>query len=605
MDRVSPRVARGMMWIALGLIVLIRLLNGITHHRGGCALALTMLPYPPLVALLWRPWPRRLRYGLVVVVTGLAALPFQVVGTDWDWIPWTVGAALLVALPGRAATALFLGLLGAVLAGGLLEHDGAVDAISRATATVNDALIVFSLYSLAGMIRDLNAAQGELARLAALRERLRLDSELRTVVGGGLRAIGELLSPGGPEGVRDAAERARRTLAGIREAAAEYRTEGVAADRPGPRSPRITWLVLLGVLCMQGLARTAAVASADPAQLPVILPIVATIIVLYLVPHFRFRLLLIALLTFPLAWPGSYLVPTWGLVDGMWGFFIGLALVRLRPPASLAVVAGVLCLHVVLWVTPPPVLPPVQIGSGLVSDLILGGLVYSMTRLGELVAVLERARHELAEEAVTKERVRIARDLHDVLGFSLSAVALRGELALRLLDRDPERAEAELASLRELVGRSAAELDSITDGRIRLRLAEEIDTARQVLEAAGVMVETLVDTGPLDRETDTALAAVLRESVTNVLRHSRARECAITVVTDGGLVRLTIANDGVPPPVAAQRDGTGLDSLAARTGGRLTASPRPGGRYELVAEFESDPAPLGGDADGVDAVAGA
>ena len=104
-----------------------------------------------------------------------------------------------------------------------------------------------------------------------------------------------------------------------------------------------------------------------------------------------------------------------------------------------------------------------------------------------------------------------------------------------------------------------------------------------------VMVETLVDTGPLDRETDTALAAVLRESVTNVLRHSRARECAITVVTDGGLVRLTIANDGVPPPVAAQRDGTGLDSLAARTGGRLTASPRPGGRYELVAERPISP----------------
>ena len=275
--------------------------------------------------------------------------------------------------------------------------------------------------------------------------------------------------------VRDAAERARRTLAGIREAAAEYRTEGVAADRPGPRSPRITWLVLLGVLCMQGLARTAAVASADPAQLPVILPIVATIIVLYLVPHFRFRLLLIALLTFPLAWPGSYLVPTWGLVDGMWGFFIGLALVRLRPPASLAVVAGVLCLHVVLWVTPPPVLPPVQIGSGLVSDLILGGLVYSMTRLGELVAVLERARHELAEEAVTKERVRIARDLHDVLGFSLSAVALRGELALRLLDRDPERAEAELASLRELVGRQGhrhARFPSQPTTRTRMVLVE-------------------------------------------------------------------------------------------------------------------------------------
>jgi two-component system sensor histidine kinase DesK len=290
----------------------------------------------------------------------------------------------------------------------------------------------------------------------------------------------------------------------------------------------------------------------------------------------------------------------------MWGFFIGLSVLRLRPPASWAVVVLVLGLHVVLSRTPPPALPPAQIAMGLVSDLILGGLVYSLTRLGELVVVLDRARHELADEAVARERVRISRDLHDVLGFSLSAVALRGELALRLLDRHPERAAIELASLRELVGQSARELALITDGRIRLRLAEEVDSARELLATAEVTAEITVSTGPLAGEADAALAAVLRETVTNVLRHSRARTCVIGIVEEGGLVRLTVTNDGVVVPrVPEPRDGLGLASIAARAGGHLRTRTLPGGRFELVAEFGSDPAGLGGDADGVDAVAGA
>jgi len=604
MDEMPPRVARAMMWITLGLIVIVRLLSGVVHGWGAGALLLAMVSYPPLVVLLWRSWPVRLRYGLAALVAVLAGVPFAVVGTGWDWLPWTVGVAILVAFPGRVAAVLFASLIGAVVAGGLLAGDPVTGVLWRMTATVNDGLIILSLYTLAGMVRDLSAARGELARLAMLRERLRLDGELRDVVGGDLRAIGERLA-GGLGGVREAVEIARRALAGIREAAGEYRTAGVAAYREGLGSPRIARLVLLGVLLMQATAAAVYTATVSAVQLWVVVPVLVSIVGLYLAPHFRYRLAVIAALTFPLVWPGSYLVSAWGW-DGMWGFFVGLSLLRLRPPVSWAVVASVLGLHVVLGRTPPPVFPPTQIAMTLVSDLILGGLVYSLTRLAELVGVLDRARFELADEAVARERVRIARDLHDVLGFSLSAVALRGELALRLLDRDPGRAAAELASLRELVEGSAGELALITDGRIRLRLASEVDAAREVLAAAGVRAEITVSADRLTPDVDTALAAVLRESVTNILRHSRARTCVIGVVEEGGLVRLTVSNDGVVVSgVPRQRDGLGLASMAVRTAGRLRAGVLPGGRFELIAEFGSDPAGFGGDADGVDAVAGA
>jgi signal transduction histidine kinase len=602
-DEVQPRVARAMMWSALGLIFLIRLLTGIVHGWSTDALLLAMASYPPLVVLVARRWPDPARYGLFGLVAGLAVLPFAVVGTAWDWLPWTVGVAILVTFRGRAAVALFAGLLGVVLAGGLLAGGPVSGALWRVTATVNDGLIIFSLRTLAGMVAGLTTARGELARLATLRERLRLDGQLRTTVEGELRAIGDRLTAG-RGGIREAVEIARRALVGIRAAAGEYRTAGVPVGPTGLRSPRIVRLVLLGVLLMQATAAGAYVATIDPVQLFVMVPVLAAIVMLYLVPPFRYQLVVIAALSFPVVWPGTYLVPAWG-IDGMWGFFIGLVVLRLRPPASWALVASVLGLHVVLCLTPPPVLPPTQIATGLVSDLILGSLVYSLTRLGELVALLDRARHDLADEAVSKERARIARDLHDVLGFSLSAVALRGELALRLLDRDPARAAAELEALRVLVGRSVYELGSIAEGRIKLRLAEEVEAAHRVLAAAGVTAEITVETGPLDQETDTALAAVLRESVTNVLRHSQARTCAIAVTEENGSVRLTVTNDGVTRPAPAQRDGLGLASLAVRTGGRLTAGPLAGGRFRLVAQFASDPARLAGDADGVDAIAGA
>ncbi|MBT2226615.1 sensor histidine kinase, partial [Nonomuraea sp. NEAU-A123] len=229
-------------------------------------------------------------------------------------------------------------------------------------------------------------------------------------------------------------------------------------------------------------------------------------------------------------------------------------------------------------------------------------------RLTGLITVLDRARHELAQAAVRRERTRVARDLHDVLGFSLSAVALKGELAERLLEADPGRARAELASLVALVEQALVELESIAGDRVELRLAAELDAACEVLTAAGIEAAAQVETGPLPAEVDTAVATALRETITNVLRHSQARTCEMTISGTDELVRLRVVNDGALSVSFTEaepgRHGSGLDSLAQRTGGRLAAVRHPGGRFEVVAEFSSDPAGLGGDPDGVHPVAG-
>jgi signal transduction histidine kinase len=121
-----------------------------------------------------------------------------------------------------------------------------------------------------------------------------------------------------------------------------------------------------------------------------------------------------------------------------------------------------------------------------------------------------------------------------------------------------------------------------------------------------------VETGPLPAEVDTAVATALRETITNVLRHSQARTCEMTISGTDELVRLRVVNDGAMSVSFTEaeaeaepgRHGSGLGSLAQRTGGRLAAVRHPGGRFEVIAEFRSDPAGLGGDPDGIHPVAG-
>lgn len=218
-------------------------------------------------------------------------------------------------------------------------------------------------------------------------------------------------------------------------------------------------------------------------------------------------------------------------------------------------------------------------------------VVYGAARMVRMTTELRDARTELAELAIAQERLRVSRDLHDLVGQSLSAVSLRGDLALRLLDANPEAAHAEIATLTATARNALHDVLTVTRDGTSVDLRTELDGARALLNAAGIGCSLSLDClerdelGPGAR---TVFAWALREGITNVLRHSDATTCSITgSAGDSGLVRLEIVNDGVR---RANGTGSGLAGLTERArafGGEVTAG-REGGRFRLLVELRGE-----------------
>lgn len=225
-----------------------------------------------------------------------------------------------------------------------------------------------------------------------------------------------------------------------------------------------------------------------------------------------------------------------------------------------------------------------------IATMITGLVTFGMTRLAQLVTELYLMREEVARMAVTQERLRFARDLHDLLGYSLSSITLKSELTYRLVPKQPERAQQELTGILRIARQALADVRAVASSYRDMSLTAEVASAKSMLEAAGVATEVELDyTEPLPPRLDTVLATTLREGVTNILRHSKVQRCNIEAGTRDGVARLALANDGVaeqPPAVFAQR-GSGLGNLTGRLaafGGTLKAGVGPDGWFHLVAE---------------------
>ena len=223
-----------------------------------------------------------------------------------------------------------------------------------------------------------------------------------------------------------------------------------------------------------------------------------------------------------------------------------------------------------------------------VSTLLTGIIVYSIIRLADLTIAVHEAKDDVARMAVTKERLRFARDLHDLLGYSLSAVTLKGELAHQLVERSPERTRDELRGIIDTSRQALADIREVSRSYRSLSLLNELPSVRSVLSAAGIEAHLKVDYDRLSSEADTALATVVREGISNVVRHSKASHCRIETTQEDGLVSLRIVNNGVPPPEhrAAKAQGGGLENLTARLtaiGGHLEAGVGPDGCFHLIA----------------------
>ncbi|WP_436758960.1 sensor histidine kinase [Streptosporangium sp. V21-05] len=267
----------------------------------------------------------------------------------------------------------------------------------------------------------------------------------------------------------------------------------------------------------------------------------------------------------PLLWIGA----PWG---SMGGFLAGAVLLlggRWRWVLYAAVGAGVLLLSVLQGAVAE------WTAYLVISTLLTGLVVFGISSLSDLVAQVDRTRGELARMAVTQERLRVARELHALLGNELSVMIVKSELAYRLLPRSAERAKIEVAEVLEIARRAVADVRAVASGYRHMSFGAEVDSSVSTLAAAEIDVGVVVPADLALGELDALLAVVLREAATNVLRHSDARWCLIEVILDAGGLRLRVTNDGVPPHALPDvRDDSGLGDLAARlrvVGGRLAA----------------------------------
>lgn len=183
------------------------------------------------------------------------------------------------------------------------------------------------------------------------------------------------------------------------------------------------------------------------------------------------------------------------------------------------------------------------------------------------------------EVALVAERERVARDVHDVLGHSLTVVTAKAELAERLVDLDPARAKQELAEIRSLTRESLSEIRATVSGLRIARLGEELESARTALHAAGIVAHVEDGAATVDPRYRLTMAWVLREAVTNVVRHSGASSCDVRLAT----ASLCVLDDGVGRGGATQGNGLlGIGERVRVAGGQVRVSDNPAGSGTLV-----------------------
>ena len=226
-----------------------------------------------------------------------------------------------------------------------------------------------------------------------------------------------------------------------------------------------------------------------------------------------------------------------------------------------------------------------------ISTAGIGMLMLVMADLRTRNAELHEARTELARLAVAEERMRFARDLHDLLGHSLSLVALKAELAGRLLPHEGREAAVHVAEIEDVARGALTEVREAVSGYRRMTLDDELEGARVALSAAGIETEVTRPSGPLDPAVEAVLAWTVREGATNVIRHSHAERCSLKVTAGLGEVGVEVVDDGHgedPEPAGVNgHSGHGIEGLRERVQrlhGRVEAGAKPGGGFRLAVD---------------------
>jgi two-component system, NarL family, sensor histidine kinase DesK len=254
------------------------------------------------------------------------------------------------------------------------------------------------------------------------------------------------------------------------------------------------------------------------------------------------------------------------------------AVIALSVLGVVSIVDGIALAH---SLTGQVVLQTVLVAPGV---LLFGGSAMGLRFLLSTLEALRVARNEIVRHATDRERARISRDLHDLLGNSLSLITLKGELATRLL---PEGAPG-IDEVRDMLSLSREALRQVREavsGYRQPTLATELTAARVALEAGGIEVDIKqAGVGALNRETEAILGWVVREATTNVIRHSGARRCRIVFSREAQQLRVEVVNDGWRVPQVPAGNGLrGLAERLAAVGGEVEAMARPDGGFRLRA----------------------
>jgi two-component system sensor histidine kinase DesK len=276
-------------------------------------------------------------------------------------------------------------------------------------------------------------------------------------------------------------------------------------------------------------------------------------------------------------------------------------LMMTRPRWALRALAGCVACYVVFSATTH--VSSTNFLSNLLPVTLLGVMMIGLRRHFQLTAELRRARGEVAQLAANEERLRLARDMHDLTGQSLSMITLKAELAARLLSRLPASAERDRVQdeIEQVAGVSRQTLKDIREaisGYRRPTLAVEVITARAALASVGITArdepELTLLSGTFDPDAEAALAWCLREAVTNVVRHSGAANCRISLIRTGTSLMLTVRDDGFGHLRQREAPGSGLRGMSERlsaVGGSLQLRPDADPGFCLTATVPAAPDP--------------
>lgn len=480
----------------------------------------------------------------------------------------------------------------------------------------NVGLGLFGLTRLAVVVEQLESTQQALAEAGVVAQRLATANDVRATIMQRLEQLGEHVRNALTD--RPVAEHRELRLAGEAARAAAASARRIVIDTPAPLeldsgdgvAPTTSALASRTVVVVVGLfgaqyvlnltVRSGETTSAATAVLAV--SVAVTMVVLLLrhsrfhasgerPPGWRWTLAAQAMLCF-------IAYPAFGVLSNVFVAFLGGSILLL-------IDGRVRWLLFAATVVATPILTmlnPSDFGGrrfqlqwsvyAAATFAAAGLLIYGLSRLNRTAGYLDIARRQLAAAAVTRERLRIARDAHDALGLGLSTIALKSDLAQTLLDRGDPRAHREIVHMLHLARTVASDAEAIVHGALALDFDTELATAHDVLTSAGVTTTITGADIALDATMESELAAIVREATTNILRHSNARECRIDLDQRDGQILLVVDNDGAPP-FGSVGAGHGLANIATRTarmGGTITTNVD-NGHFTLAVHVAADQGP--------------